>query len=171
MRQHPKRCIGLCTLKPWIWPSIQLLVVLTRLTSKYRSVLSRRSWKRAKEREMTPWSKWKRYCPCFLRILIKKTLHQDMKLLAGQEFIGIRDVAGLKKYSCEIQKMVVQATKAVQILMVSPATNAISERSFSKLKILKTHLRSTCGDLRLSHLMACSINKDITIGNSIGPHS
>ena len=50
-----------------------------------------------------------------------------------------------------------QANKALQIILISLAINAVSERSFSKLKLLKNNLRASCGDVRLSHLMTCSI--------------
>ena len=42
-----------------------------------------------------------------------------------------------------------EVTKVVKLILVSPATNAVSERPFSQLKLLKTHLRSTCGDKQL----------------------
>ena len=60
----------------------------------------------------------------------------------------------------EVRKLLPEATRAIQIVLISPATNAVSERSFSKLKLLKTHLRSTCGDERLASLMVCAIHKD-----------
>ena len=40
-----------------------------------------------------------------------------------------------------------------------PATNAVSERSFSALKRVKTYLRSTTGDSRLNHLMMLRVHK------------
>ena len=43
-----------------------------------------------------------------------------------------------------------------------PATNAVSERSFSALKRVKTYLRSTTGDSRLNHLMMLHVHKDRT---------
>ena len=43
-----------------------------------------------------------------------------------------------------------------------PATNAVSERSFSTLKRVKTYLRSTTGDSRLNHLMMLHVHKDRT---------
>ena len=64
----------------------------------------------------------------------------------------------------DIRKMVPQATAALQTIMISLATNSVSERSFLKLKLLKNHLRASCGDIRLSHPshpMACSTHKDI----------
>ena len=42
-----------------------------------------------------------------------------------------------------------EVTKVVKLILVSPATNAVSERPFSQLKLLKTHLSSTCGDKQL----------------------
>ena len=42
------------------------------------------------------------------------------------------------------------------------ATNAVSERSFSALKRVKTYLRSTTGDSRLNHLMMLHVHKDRT---------
>ena len=58
-----------------------------------------------------------------------------------------------------IRKMFPHATKALQIIMIRPATSSVSERSFSKLKLLKKSL--TCimwrHPTRLSHLMTCSI--------------
>ena len=45
---------------------------------------------------------------------------------------------------------------------VMPATNIVSERSFSALKQVKTYLRSTTGDSRLNHLMMLHVHKDRT---------
>ena len=43
-----------------------------------------------------------------------------------------------------------------------PATNAISERSFSALKRVKTYLHSTTGDSTLNHLMMLHVHNDRT---------
>ena len=43
-----------------------------------------------------------------------------------------------------------------------PATNAISERSLSALKRVKTYLHSTTGDSRLNPLMMLHVHKDRT---------
>ena len=40
-----------------------------------------------------------------------------------------------------------------KLILVMPATNAISERSFSALRRVKTYLRSTMKQTRLNHLM------------------
>ena len=43
-----------------------------------------------------------------------------------------------------------------------PATNAISERSLSALKRVKTYLRTTMTQRRLNHLMLLHVHKDKT---------
>lgn len=43
-----------------------------------------------------------------------------------------------------------------------PATNAISERSFSALRLVKTYLRSTMNQDRLNHLMLLYVHKHLT---------
>jgi hypothetical protein len=43
-----------------------------------------------------------------------------------------------------------------------PATNAVSERSFSALKRVKSYLRSTTGQNRLNHLMVLHVHKEET---------
>ena len=48
----------------------------------------------------------------------------------------------------------------VNLILVMPASNSSSERSFSMLKLIKTYLRSTMGQTRLNHLMILSIYKD-----------
>ena len=49
--------------------------------------------------------------------------------------------------------MIGYATRLFQLILVLPATNAVSERLFSKLKTLKDCLRSTMGHGRLNNLM------------------
>ena len=44
-------------------------------------------------------------------------------------------------------------------ILVMPATNAVSERSFSTMRCLKTYLRSTMRQSRLNHLLLLNINK------------
>ena len=43
-----------------------------------------------------------------------------------------------------------------------PATNAISGRSFSALRRVKTYLRSTMKQTRLNHLMILHVHKEKT---------
>lgn len=56
-----------------------------------------------------------------------------------------------------------EVEKLVSLLLTLPATNAVSERSFSVLRRLKTYLRSTMSQPRLNSLMLTHIHKDIKI--------
>ena len=49
-----------------------------------------------------------------------------------------------------------------KLILVMPATNAVSERSFSALRRVKTYLRSTMKQTRLNHLTILHVHKDIT---------
>ena len=50
--------------------------------------------------------------------------------------------------------------KIIELILVLPATNATSERSFSKLKLLKTYLRSTMSQASLNNYMMFSVYKE-----------
>ena len=50
------------------------------------------------------------------------------------------------------------------LMFVMPATNAVSERSFSALKRVKTYLRSTTGEGSLNHLMLLHVHKELADG-------
>ena len=50
----------------------------------------------------------------------------------------------------------------LKLLLVMPATNAVSERSFSALRRIKSYLRSTMTQDRLNHLMTLHIHRDLT---------
>ena len=43
-----------------------------------------------------------------------------------------------------------------------PATNEVSERSFSTLRLVKTYFRATVIQERLNHLMILHVHKDLT---------
>ena len=55
-----------------------------------------------------------------------------------------------------------QVSKLVRLMLVMPATNAESERSFSAVRRIKTYLRSTMSQQRLNHLMLLHIHKSLT---------
>lgn len=50
---------------------------------------------------------------------------------------------------------------SLRILLTIPVTVASGERSFSKLKLIKTYLRSSMTDDRLSSLAILSIENDL----------
>ena len=52
--------------------------------------------------------------------------------------------------------------KLMKIILTMPATNAISERSFSALRRMKTWLRSTMNQTRLNWCMVLHIHNDDT---------
>ena len=50
----------------------------------------------------------------------------------------------------------------MKLLLVMPATNASSERSFSALRQIKTYLQTTMSQQRLNSLMLLHVHKDKT---------
>lgn len=57
------------------------------------------------------------------------------------------------------RQLVPHTTKLLQLLMTFPATAASAERSFSCLRRLKTYLRSTMSQERLSDIAVCAVHK------------
>lgn len=55
-----------------------------------------------------------------------------------------------------------QVVILAKLLLVMPATNAVSERSFSALRRVKTYLRATTTQKRLNHIMLMHIHKERT---------
>ena len=55
-----------------------------------------------------------------------------------------------------------QVSKLVSLLLVMPATNAQSERSFSAVRCIKTYLRSSMSQKRLNSLMLLHVHKSET---------
>ena len=55
-----------------------------------------------------------------------------------------------------------QVRRLLQLILIMPATNATSERSFSALRRLKNYLRSTMAQERLNHLMIMHVHKERT---------
>ena len=51
---------------------------------------------------------------------------------------------------------------ALRIMLTIPLTSAGAERSFSKLKLIKTYLRSTMSQQRLTELATICIEKELS---------
>ncbi len=63
--------------------------------------------------------------------------------------------------STTVRKLFKEVEKLLHLIMVQPCSNASSERSFSALKRLKTYMRSTMTQSRLTHLALMSVHKEI----------
>ena len=59
------------------------------------------------------------------------------------------------------QQSFTEVVKVLVLVLVAPATNATSERSFSGLCLVKTHLRSMMGQAHLNHLLILHTHKTI----------
>ena len=81
----------------------------------------------------------------------------------GDKEIRLRDVIEkLKLLTHEERHLLSQVVILVRLMLVVPATNAISECSFSSLRRVKTYLRSTMNQDRLNHLMILNVHKTLT---------
>ena len=69
-------------------------------------------------------------------------------------------VETLKSLSPAQRCMMSEVCTIVKLLLVSPATNAVSERSASGLRRVKTYLCSTMTQQRLNHLTTLYVHKD-----------
>ena len=78
-------------------------------------------------------------------------------------------VSGLSATCCmhenDVFDIFAEFSKVVHILAVIPATSCLAERSFSALRRLKTCLRSTMGQQRVSNIVV--INMERAYANSV----
>ena len=83
--------------------------------------------------------------------------------LKDQEKLDLNDIMNyMKDFSSEERVVFSEVVKLLNIILVNPATNAISERSFSALLRLKTYLRSTMGQPQLNAVILLHIHKEKT---------
>ena len=64
--------------------------------------------------------------------------------------------------SCAQRVLLSQVSRLLQLLIIMPATNATSERSFSALRRVKSYLRATMLQQRLNSLLILHIHKEAT---------
>ena len=86
--------------------------------------------------------------------------HIDLIFL-NDSFVSLNEIA---QYSEKKKSIFPLTNKCYQLLLTIPVTVAKDERTFSRLKLVKTSLRSTMGDKRLESLLLLSCEKDITDG-------
>ena len=60
------------------------------------------------------------------------------------------------------KQLLSQVVKLAKLIIINPATNAASERTFSALRRIKTYLRTTMTEARFNHLMLLYVHKDKT---------
>ena len=77
----------------------------------------------------------------------------------GIQFILQDCVNYLRSLSAAQRSFYSQVCILVRLILVMPVTNAVSERSFSAMRKLKSYLRSTMTQSRLNHLMILHLNK------------
>ena len=63
-------------------------------------------------------------------------------------------------YHCRRSLFFSEVCLLARLIIVMPASNAVSERSFSAMRHLKTYLRSTMRQSRLSHLLLPNLNQE-----------
>ena len=81
----------------------------------------------------------------------------------NNESVTFKDVVNFMKGLSKAQKeLFSEVSTLVKLILVLPATNAVSERSFSSLRRIKTYLRTTMSQARLNHLMTLNVHKDYT---------
>ena len=89
-------------------------------------------------------------------------LKTELLLLPGIAESCNRDIIDILRSACVRKNLIPKVMKVAKLIMVMPARNATSERSFSALKRLKTYMRSSMGHSRLNNLMFIHIHQDMT---------
>lgn len=91
------------------------------------------------------------------------TLRQLYHSAIGDEAPSVNSIkTALLTLSTSQQTLLNTVCRLFQLLMIPPAMNATSERSFSTLHHVKSYLRSTMTQARLKHLMILHYHQDMT---------
>ena len=68
----------------------------------------------------------------------------------------------LTRTVCTTEVLLSEVCVLASLMLVKPATNAISERSFSALRRIKSYLRATMSQERLNQSMVLHVHKHLT---------
>ena len=92
------------------------------------------------------------------------SLESEIKSIASLDLEHINDINAFIGWLKENDRTVLypELTKLIRLVLVLPATNACSERSFSAMRRLKTFLRASMTQQRLNNLMMLHIHQGIT---------
>ena len=91
------------------------------------------------------------------------TLGELFSSAKEEEVPSVESIKNVLLTLCTIQrKLLTTVCRVFQLLLILPATNATSERSFSALRRIKSWLRSRMPQARLNHLMILHYHQDLT---------
>ena len=83
-----------------------------------------------------------------------------------KESLPSLNIVDIKDYVLSLSQtergLISEVITVLALIVVVPSTNAISERSFSVVRKVKTYLRSTMGQQRLNHLLLLHVHKHYT---------
>ena len=98
------------------------------------------------------------YDPCTDRLYTQLVaLHQNESSLSDLQSV----FSFLKSLNTVEKQYYSDVVKVAKLILVMPATNAVSERSFSSLRRIKTWLRNTINQVRLNHCMTLHVQKQM----------
>ena len=87
-----------------------------------------------------------------------ETLKEYCKEIDQSDVFCLRTVVNVLRRP-EVKSHLSEVVKLAKLILVLPATNATSERTFSLMKLIKNYLRATMKQSRLNHLMILSSYK------------
>ena len=78
-----------------------------------------------------------------------------------KNIITLQEVLAFLRSLSEGQRIFfAQVCTVARLILVLPATNAVSKRSVSTMRRIKSYLRNTMNQARLNHLMVLNISKE-----------
>ena len=96
-----------------------------------------------------------------LQIVIQNYGVNEFDVPSFSQFLLSEMIALFKKLDTIKRMLVAEVIKLVKLILIMPATNAVSERSFWFLKRIKTYVRLTANNW-LNHLLILHIHKLLT---------
>ena len=89
---------------------------------------------------------------------LKAECHSLKRLLARKDS-SLKTLKDLADFVFPYKDPFFEIMKMIQIAMTLPVGSASCERSFSRLRIIKTYLRNTMADARLDNLATIAMNR------------
>ena len=90
-------------------------------------------------------------------------IFSQMNINGAGDSITFQDICKhIKTLPTSHHVLISQVVHLVKLILLMPATNAMSERSASAMRRIKTYLRTTMTQSRLNHIMLLHIHKHLT---------